>query len=173
MRLLTSKVIDLSKEKWFLKSLFTIVASQIGILIILIFVGPSKEISFTESFSNYLLKGSLFLSSVSIAANLISVYFFDKRKENEDLVFEINKSGLGWLIVIISSAGISYSILPETYNLYFIFVQIGIFAFLIYWVFKINHIVQNKKSYSQEFDEKGNKAMVDSKQVNEHNGVSL
>ncbi|MGQ0514507.1 hypothetical protein ACT453_17520, partial [Bacillus sp. D-CC] len=42
----------------FLKSITTIFLSQIGIIIILFFVGPSRNISLIDSISNYLLKGS-------------------------------------------------------------------------------------------------------------------
>jgi hypothetical protein len=161
------------KELWFLKSIFTIVVSQIGILIIIIFVGPSKDIPLMDSISSYLVKGSLFLSSVSIAANLISVYFFDERDDNNELVFEISKSGLAFLIIIISSAGISYAILPETVSYYFVIIQILIYVALTYWIFKINHIIQNKESYSREMDNKGKETMDSAKKISKHNGISL
>ncbi|MED3995594.1 hypothetical protein P4647_13150 [Peribacillus frigoritolerans] len=161
------------KEPWFLKSLFTIVVGQIGILIILVFVGPSRDISFMESFSEYLNKGSLFLSSLSMAANLISIYFFDKREENKELVFEISKAGLAILILIILFAGISYAILPATFSWYFLFIQIVIYFVVIYWIFKINHIVQNKETYSMEMDKKGNETMESAKKINQHKGISL
>ncbi|WP_440604415.1 hypothetical protein [Bacillus sp. GB_SG_008] len=161
------------KEHWFLKSVFTIVMSQIGIIMIIFFVGPSRDISFSESISNYLLKGSLFLSSLSIASNLISIYFFDKREENKELVFEINKVGLAFLIVIVCSAGIAYAVMPPTFNPYFMFIQIVIYLTLMYWIFKINHIIQNKESYSKEMDKKGNETMESAKKVSEYKGISL
>ena len=161
------------REHWFLKSIFTIVVSQIGIIMIVIFVGPSRNISFYDSISLYLVKGSLFLSSLSIASNLVSIYFFDKREDNKELVFEISKSGLGFLIVIIASSGISYAILPEKFSLYFMIIQLVIYINLIYWIFKINHIVQNKESYSKEIDEKGKETMETAKKITEHKGISL
>ncbi|WP_246943453.1 hypothetical protein [Bacillus pinisoli] len=161
------------KQAWVLKSVATILIGQSGIFIIIFFVGPSKQISLIESMSQYLVKGSLFLSSISIAGSLISAYFFDKREENQESVFEISKSGLVYIILIGCSAAISYAILPSTFSLYFLIIQILIFLGLIYWNFKINHIIHNKESYSNYIDLKGKNAMESGKKIESHNGVSF
>lgn len=163
---------EISKQ-WFINSIFTIIVSQIGLIIILFLVGPAKDISPFASISNYLTKGSLFLSTISIAANLVSIYFFDEREENKGLVFEISKKGLAFLIIIICSSGIAYSVLPVEFDVYFLIIQIVIFLTLVYWIFKINHIVHNKESYSTEVDKKSKEVMESAKKISSHDGVSF
>ncbi|MGQ0518865.1 hypothetical protein ACT453_57750, partial [Bacillus sp. D-CC] len=58
-----------------------------------------------------------------------------------------------------------YAVMPEGGSTYFIILQILIYLWLIYWVFKINHIVQNKESYSEEIDEKGKETMESAKRI--------
>jgi len=154
-------------HNWIWKSVFTIVVSQIGILIALFLIGPSSiatELNHTSSdywegfikdLKNYIIQGSLLLSTISIASNLVSLYIFDERKEDSILLFERSKVGIVTLIVIIFISGITYAIIPSNFTFYFLILQIGVFLCVCFWVIRINYIVQDMNTtYKEEFDRK-------------------
>jgi len=145
-------VLSIFKEKWFQKASFTVGVSQIGLIILLLFIGPSDWIENPEKnkstyiqmasgiFENYINKGSLLLSIMSLGANAAANYFWDVRKGKEDnLLFETNKLPLFILLILIFSAGITYGVIPSKENDYFYFLQLLMFLILIIGIYKINY----------------------------------
>lgn len=202
------------KKQWVHKATFTVIVSQLGLLILLIFIGPSdllvtdtKDITVENSdrseinksmeanvntqtkesqndgffddfvplpamwwdtILDYLQKGSLLLSIMSLGANAAANYFWDVRKGKEgSLLFESNKPSFIVFLVLVFSAGIVYGVIPNQVNKYFILLQLIMFVMLILYIYKINYaIFYKEQSFTEEVDEEQNDVVTGTNKLN-------